>query len=63
MTYTLTVNPNVIVRDEDGVRLIPTDQANIDYQATTRGSTRATSRRPTRRRQRPRRPPGDNINR
>ena len=33
MTYTLAANPNVIVRDEDGVQsFIPTDPDNIDYQ-------------------------------
>ena len=32
MTYTLTAQPNIIVRDEDGVRsFIPTDEANVDY--------------------------------
>ena len=30
MTYTLTANPNTIVRDEDGA-FIPTDPDNIDY--------------------------------
>ena len=38
MTYTLTANPNTIVRDEDGVRsFIPTDPDNIDYQEFCRG--------------------------
>ena len=32
MTYALTAQPNTIVRDEDGA-FIPTDEANIDYQA------------------------------
>jgi hypothetical protein len=31
MTYTLTAQPNTIVRDEDGA-FIPTDPDNIDYQ-------------------------------
>ena len=32
MTYTLTVHPNTIVRDEDGVQsFIPTDPDNKDY--------------------------------
>jgi hypothetical protein len=31
MTYTLTFEPNIIVRDEDGA-FIPTDPDNIDYQ-------------------------------
>lgn len=31
MTYTLTINPNIIVRDEDGA-FIPADSGNIDYQ-------------------------------
>ena len=31
MTYTLTANPTIIVRDEDGA-FIPTDPDNIDYQ-------------------------------
>ena len=31
MTYTLTANPNTIIRDEDGA-FIPTDPDNIDYQ-------------------------------
>ena len=31
MTYTLTANPNTIVRDEDQA-FIPTDPDNIDYQ-------------------------------
>jgi hypothetical protein len=31
MTYTLTSEPNIIVRDEDGA-FIPTDPGNIDYQ-------------------------------
>ena len=31
MTYTLTANENVIVRDEDGA-FIPTDPDNTDYQ-------------------------------
>ena len=31
MTYTLTAQPDVIVRDEDG-SFIPTDPDNIDYQ-------------------------------
>ena len=31
MTYTLTANENIIVRDEDGA-FIPTDPANTDYQ-------------------------------
>ncbi len=36
MTYTLTANPNIIVRDEDGVQaFIPTDPGNVDYQAFT----------------------------
>ena len=30
MTYTLTAQPNVIVRDEDGA-FIPADEANMDY--------------------------------
>ena len=30
MTYTLTAQPNIIVRDEDGA-FIPTDPDNIDY--------------------------------
>ena len=34
MTYTLTAQPNIIVRDEDGVQaFIPTDPDNVDYQA------------------------------
>jgi len=32
MTYTLTENPNVIVRDEDQA-FIPNDPDNTDYQA------------------------------
>ena len=33
MTYTLTEQPNTIVRDEDGVQaFIPTDPDNVDYQ-------------------------------
>jgi hypothetical protein len=32
MTYTLTANPDIIVRDSDGA-FIPADPANIDYQA------------------------------
>ena len=32
MTYTLTAQPNTIVRDEDGA-FIPTDPDNTDYQA------------------------------
>lgn len=32
MGYTLTSEPTVIVRDEDGA-FIPTDEANVDYQA------------------------------
>ena len=32
MTYTLTAQPNTIVRDEDGA-FIPTDPDNVDYQA------------------------------
>ena len=33
MTYTLTAQPNIIVRDEDGVQsFIPTDPDNVDYQ-------------------------------
>ena len=33
MTYTLTAQPNVIVRDEDGGQsFIPVDPDNIDYQ-------------------------------
>ena len=35
MTYTLTENPNMIVRDEDGA-FIPNDPDNIDYQAYLR---------------------------
>ena len=31
MTYTLTENPNLIIRDEDGA-FIPFDEANVDYQ-------------------------------
>ena len=31
MTYTLTANENIIVRDEDGA-FIPTDPDNTDYQ-------------------------------
>ena len=31
MTYTLTADPDVIVRDEDGA-FIPTDSDNVDYQ-------------------------------
>ena len=31
MTYTLTAQPNIIVRDEDGA-FIPTDPDNVDYQ-------------------------------
>ena len=31
MTYTLTAQPNTIVRDEDGA-FIPADPDNIDYQ-------------------------------
>ena len=34
MTYTLTAQPNIIVRDEDGA-FVPTDPDNIDYQAFT----------------------------
>ena len=30
MTYTLTAQPDIIVRDEDGA-FIPTDEANMDY--------------------------------
>ena len=30
MTYTLTAQPNTIVRDEDGA-FIPADEANVDY--------------------------------
>lgn len=34
MTYTLTEQPNIIVRDEDGMQsFIPTDPDNIDHQA------------------------------
>jgi hypothetical protein len=34
MTYTLTADPNIIVRDEDGVpSFIPTDPDNMDYVA------------------------------
>ncbi len=32
MTYTLTAQPNIIVRDEDGA-FIPADEDNTDYQA------------------------------
>jgi hypothetical protein len=32
MTYTLSMDPNVVVRDEDGA-FIPADPANGDYQA------------------------------
>jgi hypothetical protein len=32
MTYTLTENPNTIIRDEDGA-FIPADPRNLDYQA------------------------------
>ena len=32
MTYTLTAQPNIIVRDEDDAS-IPTDPDNVDYQA------------------------------
>ena len=32
MTYTLTAQPNTIVRDEDQA-FIPTDPDNVDYQA------------------------------
>ena len=32
MTYTLTAQPNTIVRDEDGA-FVPTDPDNVDYQA------------------------------
>jgi hypothetical protein len=32
MTYTLTAQPDIIVRDEDGA-FIPFDPANIDYAA------------------------------
>ena len=33
MTYTLTAQPDIIVRDEDGVQsFIPTDPDNMDYQ-------------------------------
>ena len=32
MTYTLTSEPNTIVRDEDGA-FVPTDPDNMDYQA------------------------------
>ena len=31
MTYTLTAQPNIIVRDEDGA-FIPADPDNVDYQ-------------------------------
>ena len=31
MTYTLTAQPDIIVRDSDGA-FIPTDPDNIDYQ-------------------------------
>jgi hypothetical protein len=31
MTYTLTNNPEIIVRDEDGA-FIPSDPDNVDYQ-------------------------------
>ena len=31
MTYTLTAQPDIIVRDEDGA-FIPTDPDNVDYQ-------------------------------
>ena len=31
MTYTLTAEPNIIVRDEDGA-FIPADPDNVDYQ-------------------------------
>ena len=31
MTYTLTAQPNIIVRDEDQAH-IPTDPDNVDYQ-------------------------------
>ena len=32
MTYTLTAQPNIIVRDEDGA-FVPADPDNTDYQA------------------------------
>ena len=32
MTYTLTAQPDIIIRDEDGA-FIPTDPDNVDYQA------------------------------
>jgi hypothetical protein len=31
VTYTLTANPKIIVRDEDGA-FIPADTDNVDYQ-------------------------------
>ena len=31
MTYTLTAQPNIIIRDSDGA-FIPTDPDNVDYQ-------------------------------
>ena len=34
MTYSLTANPNIVIRDEDGVQsFIPMDPDNIDCQA------------------------------
>lgn len=34
MTYTLTAQPDIIIRDEDGVQsFIPADPDNVDYQA------------------------------
>ncbi len=32
MTYTLTADPNTVIRDEDGA-FIPFDEGNVDYQA------------------------------
>lgn len=31
MSYTLTADPNVVLRDDDGA-FIPTDPDNLDYQ-------------------------------
>ena len=32
MVYTLTAQPDIIIRDEDGA-FVPADPANVDYQA------------------------------
>jgi hypothetical protein len=49
MTYTLTVDPNTIVRDKDQA-FIPSDPDNVDYQeylAWTKKGGKATPYKPT----------------